>query len=178
MTDYNEQAQQIHQLNHKWWHDADGNRLERNRGELLMLVVSEIAEAMEALRKDAMDDKLTHRKGEEVELADAYIRLMDYAGGFELELDEETVSCRSPLLTDNRAAGLFEITYQITKIIYGPHFYTDEPDEVSNALSLIRDYANHYRLDLEGAVREKLAYNQTRIDHTHEHRAGAGGKKF
>ena len=36
-----------------------------------MLIVSEIAEAMEGERKDLMDDKLPHRKMAEVELADA-----------------------------------------------------------------------------------------------------------
>lgn len=65
-----------------WWHDIHtGERIERNRGELLMLIVSEIAEAMEAERKGLMDDKLPHRPGAEVELADALIRICDYAGG-------------------------------------------------------------------------------------------------
>lgn len=175
MIDYNEQAKHIHQLNHKWWHDADGKRLERNRGQLLMLVVSEIAEAMEALRKDAMDDKLTHRKGEEVELADAYIRLMDYAGGFGLKLDYRLIDCRCSPISDNRAANLLEIVKNVTDISYGE---CEENDEVALALSSILDYAHCYKLDLEGAIQEKLAYNQTRADHTHEHRAGVGGKKF
>jgi len=47
-----------------------------------MLMVSEIAEAMEGERKDLMDDKLPHRKMAEVELADTLIRIFDYAGGF------------------------------------------------------------------------------------------------
>ena len=46
-----------------------------------MLIVSEVAEAMEGERKDLMDDKLPHRKMAEVELADALIRIFDYAGG-------------------------------------------------------------------------------------------------
>lgn len=52
----------------------------REVGTLLMLIVSELAEALEADRKDLMDDKLTHRKGLEVELADAVIRIFDMAG--------------------------------------------------------------------------------------------------
>lgn len=47
-----------------------------------MLIVSEIAEAMEGERKNLMDDKLPHRRMAEVELADALIRIFDYAGGF------------------------------------------------------------------------------------------------
>lgn len=66
-----------------WWSDLKtGERKDRNKGELLMLMVSEISEAMEAERKNLMDDKLGHRKGAEVELADAIIRQGDYAGGF------------------------------------------------------------------------------------------------
>ena len=66
-----------------WWNDPrTGERLHRNRGELLCLIHSEISEAMEAERKGLMDDKLTHRPGAEVELADALIRIFDYAGGF------------------------------------------------------------------------------------------------
>ena len=81
-----------------------------------MLMVSEIAEAMEGERKDLMDDKLPHRKMAEVELVDVLIRLFDYAGGF--------------------------------------------------------------GYDLEGAYREKMAFNATRVDHSHEHRRSANGKKF
>jgi NTP pyrophosphatase (non-canonical NTP hydrolase) len=70
-----------------WWHDINtGKPLERNKAELMMLMVSEISEAMEADRKDLMDDKLPHRKGLEVELADAVIRIADFCGGFGLDL--------------------------------------------------------------------------------------------
>lgn len=57
------------------------------KGQLLMLMVSELSEAMEADRKDLMDDKLTHREGFEVELADCVIRIMDAGGGFGLDLE-------------------------------------------------------------------------------------------
>lgn len=58
----------------------------RNIGELLMLIVSEVAEAMEGARKGLMDDKLPHRSMLEVELADAVIRIFDTAGGLGLDL--------------------------------------------------------------------------------------------
>lgn len=58
----------------------------RNIGELLMLIVSEVAEAMEGARKGLMDDKLPHRPMLEVELADAVIRIFDTAGGLGLDL--------------------------------------------------------------------------------------------
>jgi NTP pyrophosphatase (non-canonical NTP hydrolase) len=51
-----------------------------------MLIVSEVSEAMEGERKNLMDDKLPHRKMVEVELADALIRIFDYAGAFGYDL--------------------------------------------------------------------------------------------
>jgi NTP pyrophosphatase (non-canonical NTP hydrolase) len=70
-----------------WWHDPrTGEPIQRNTGEMLMLITSEVAEAMEGHRKNLMDDKLPHRKMFEVELADAVIRIFDLAGsnGFDL----------------------------------------------------------------------------------------------
>jgi NTP pyrophosphatase (non-canonical NTP hydrolase) len=52
----------------------------------IMLAVTELSEAVEASRKDLMDDKLPHRNGVEVELADALIRIFHLGGamGFDL----------------------------------------------------------------------------------------------
>ncbi|MBL4769514.1 MAG: hypothetical protein JKY94_17710 [Rhodobacteraceae bacterium] len=52
----------------------------------LMLMVSELVEAMEGHRKNLMDDKLTNRKQIEVELGDAMIRIADLAGKLGLDL--------------------------------------------------------------------------------------------
>jgi NTP pyrophosphatase (non-canonical NTP hydrolase) len=113
----NELSKLVHAANIKWWQNIDtGEPLKRNKGELLMLIVSEISECMEGERKDLMDDKIPHRKMAEVELADAIIRILDYAGA--------------------------------------------------------------YGYDLQGAFDDKLAYNRTRDDHTHEARRIAGGKQF
>jgi NTP pyrophosphatase (non-canonical NTP hydrolase) len=70
-----------------WWTNIITQEpLDRNVGELLMLVVTEVSEAMEGARKDLMDDKLPHRKMLEVELADAVIRIFDIAGSQSMDL--------------------------------------------------------------------------------------------
>lgn len=86
--DLNQLAQTVHAANIKWWQDVDTKLpIKRNKGELLMLIVSEVAEAMEGERKDLMDDKLPHRKMAEVELADTIIRVLDYAAAFGYDLE-------------------------------------------------------------------------------------------
>lgn len=64
------------------WHTnlETGKLLERNKGEMIALIHSEISEAMEGERKGLMDDHLPLRPMAEVEMADAIIRIMDYCG--------------------------------------------------------------------------------------------------
>lgn len=69
-----------------WWTDEAGNFLEYNTAEKLMLIVSELGEAMEGHRKGLMDDKLPHRLMIEVELADTVIRIFDLAGRKKFDL--------------------------------------------------------------------------------------------
>lgn len=64
-----------------WYHDPKtGGMLDRNPGEMIALIHSEISEMLEGVRKDIMDDHLPERKSEEVEGADALIRIGDYGG--------------------------------------------------------------------------------------------------
>lgn len=47
---------------------------------MIALMHSELSEAVEGIRKDLQDDKLPHRKSEEVELADCLERMCHYFG--------------------------------------------------------------------------------------------------
>lgn len=74
-------------LSDKWWrHPCTNRKIKRNRGEQLMLVVTEIAEAMEGERKGINDTHLKKRRMAEVELADAIIRILEYAHGHGYDL--------------------------------------------------------------------------------------------
>lgn len=68
-----------------WWPEGATNN-PMCFAQKLMLVVSELSEAMEGDRKNLMDDKLPHRPMREVELADAVIRIFDMAGAFNLDI--------------------------------------------------------------------------------------------
>lgn len=79
-------ANQLVDLCHGLAKDAGWHDKPREIGTDLMLIVSEISEAMEGARKDLMDDHLTHRNMLEVELADAAIRIFDTAGKYNMDL--------------------------------------------------------------------------------------------
>ncbi len=77
----------IHQQNIDagWWDK------QREKGTLLCLIHSEISEAMEGERKNLRDDHLPHRMMAEVELADAIIRILDYAEAFNYDIESALI---------------------------------------------------------------------------------------
>lgn len=90
-------AERVHMDNVSagWWTNlstGESTLRTRNVPEMLMLIVSEVAEAMEGHRKNLMDDKLPHRPMLQTELADAIIRILDLAGSREAIAKEDYIN--------------------------------------------------------------------------------------
>lgn len=86
-------AEIVHMMNDQWWrHPKTGRRITRNKAEMIALMHSELSEALEAVRKNSMDDKLTQWKGETMEMADTVIRIFDYCAGHGLDVGNAIIA--------------------------------------------------------------------------------------
>lgn len=155
----------------------------------LCLVITEIAEAIEADRKDRHADVQAYKaalegrnlfgkknnptdafekymkNSVEDEFADVILRLVDMAGDLQLNLDE-----MNPMKY-NRAFGRWDFTENAFALIKG---LSRENINVNRrilfGLTYVEKWANHIGFDLEYAIQEKMQYNATR--------ASKHGKKY
>lgn len=170
-----------------WWtdiHTGEDLHGKRNLGELHALMDSEVSEALEAWRKDLMDDKIPTRKGLEVELGDTLIRLFDTLGSVlrdhlpPAHLDEPWIVI--PRNITNVGDILMRIHVEIARC-YLAWNQGDSQTYIVKSFNLFYAIMNAgcwLGLDLAGAVIEKAEYNRNRADHKPENRRLAGGKKI
>lgn len=175
----NKLSAEIHTDNIKagWW-----NNPEQCLFEKLQLVNTEIAEGTEGLRKDLKDDKLPHRMMEEVELADAIIRLLDLGGYLGLDYDENATGDLKSFEEITSEAGQHFICTRAVIYLGTAIQFQDELKVVNLCYSEAINYLLHVGklrgYEVLAALQEKCEFNKTRKDHTREARAAENGKKF
>ena len=67
-----------------FWEQGD----RRSKGEMIALMHSELSEMLEGVRKPGPDSHVPEFTSEEIEMADLFIRALDYAAGWKLRLGE------------------------------------------------------------------------------------------
>lgn len=185
MPDLNKLADAIHQENLKWWQDLEtGEPIQTPMGQKEMLMISEVAEAMEGLRKGLPDDKLPHRDMAEVEAADYVIRVLDFAAahkatvyGYEYPLPEHIEDTDAELLLHMCNAAIRLYLHMAVKRNDGLD-HDELCSRVSDCIVTARVFCDRFGYDLWQAVEEKRAFNRERPDHKIENRMKEGGKKW
>jgi len=173
-------AQEVHSTNVKagWWGNATEKTIRDSMNTKLMLVLSELSEALEADRKNLGSCKhLPHRESFDTELADALLRTLDIVVASGRNVDtvlpfhrpgmvKAVASMTSKLAVEPVPACLWHVSKAITAETYGL--------AVAQilAISVLRGVC------VVEVAREKMAYNKTRVDHTKEAREGKNGKKY
>lgn len=165
-----------------WWDDRD-----RDFHQTMMLVVTEVSEGTEGVRKDLMDTHLTHRKMEEVEIADTAIRLLDLAGRYGWrytptstvdDLSRHYFESKKFMPEAAEHFAIVELCVDLARAQRNMNYAWAEYkySMIMDLLMSISKGRAHY--NLQAAIEEKLEYNRKRADHNRENRAAFGGKKF
>ena len=158
----------VHARNVKagWWSDiTNGEPKKRNVGELLILFVTEIAEAYIAWFDNAADDKLKQYPGIGVEMADLGIRWADFCGA---------LAAGSILLPDPKVRNPGdEIFREIVDLAMRYDAMRKTPEAVGEPEQA--DFLP--AMDVAAMIDAKLDFNAHRPDHKIENRLKEDGKR-
>jgi len=152
---------------------------DKNIGELLMLVVSELGEALESHRKGkhgklniflSLKEDDFNRWFESIikdtfedELADVIIRLCDMIGYLEIDIDDSEYS-GSLMCAENIGECLFDFVKMISGLDHVIRYELKEIQSIA-FLDLIRQiefFCEMNNIDLEKHIELKMIYNATR----------------
>lgn len=154
----------------KGWWDKDPEN-----SELLFLIITELAEAFEDYRNGKPLDVIEYEgekpTGFPTELADAYIRILDYCGGRNISIQSWYDTPYTPTLPMNLGAAFLTLSGKLSVIM--DFIATGSKPSVSlclaEVLKGIEEIARRSNVDLQDVIKIKVAYNKTR---SHRH----GGK--
>lgn len=84
-SSFNQLRDDMFKANKHWWNDVDLNDY-HFRGLKLALIMTEAAEAFEAFRTGKPDNHIPEFSGEAAELADVLLRVFDYCGAYNIDI--------------------------------------------------------------------------------------------
>lgn len=159
-----------------WWDNH------RSFSKLTNLNISEISEAVEADRKNLMDDKLEDYKGVPVEAADGCIRGFDVLGS--MDNKGFTASKEAVAIIESKAKDVdyllalsswyFSMSWQAFEFKKSPDLAKQYIIDAIKALFQVISLYGHDPVEL---ILEKIEFNATRTDHKKENRQGLAGQK-
>jgi NTP pyrophosphatase (non-canonical NTP hydrolase) len=172
-TTWNSIARSIHADNVAKGFYPEGGKA-RNIGELIALMHSELCEASYAAMQDEKDDKLPQYDGFEVEIADTLIRVLDFAGAHEIDIDQLITVAALEGATLDRYSGLAEdmtmLHFALSAILEAhrknvqlpmssiPQFHL----ETVAVVLLLVDAGAKYQINLMEVAEAKLEFNRKR----------------
>lgn len=179
-----------HNVKAGWW-DAPV----REDGTTIALIHSELSEAWGGFKMDIPDDHLPQYQNVVVELADAAIRIYDFFGHKNWDLEKAieviySLQAEEPLLPFENmdiAEYFSDVHYHVSAALEGVR--KDQIMQIADGTLDIAAFELAIALDmiygcitwgwpLEKAIGDKRAYNANRADHKRENRVKENGKKF